>query len=323
MRQAFELYATGYYSMRALAGRLAKEGLIASNGKPIPQAHIRNFLTNPFYMGRVRWHELDVPGKHPPLVTPTLFEKVQSTIRGRYRHPGVKGGIDGFPLRGLGICATCRGHMTAERHGRWSYYRCSRQTFQKELCRARFCNADKAHTAVEALCRRVRLARATADKIQQAADRLIRERVISQEERMATLTTERDSFIDKETKLTESFMASDISSKVYQAAAAKLRQEQTRIEADLSRVNVDADQLRGRVQETLRLATSLSDLYEMLNDVRRAELLRAVFSVVVLGPEGVVGFTLKPPFDELVKPQHPHETGGDHAHLAEVILDAA
>jgi DNA invertase Pin-like site-specific DNA recombinase len=62
IRRAFELYATGFYSMRALADRLAKEGLVASNGRAIPQAHIRIFLTNPFYVGRLRWQELDLPG---------------------------------------------------------------------------------------------------------------------------------------------------------------------------------------------------------------------------------------------------------------------
>jgi site-specific DNA recombinase len=48
VRRAFELYATGWYSVRALAKILARDGLVAKNGWPISQAHLRRLLSNPF-----------------------------------------------------------------------------------------------------------------------------------------------------------------------------------------------------------------------------------------------------------------------------------
>jgi site-specific DNA recombinase len=322
MRRAFELYATGIYSMRSLADRLAKEGLVASNGRAIPQAHIRIFLTNPFYVGRLRWQELDLPGKQPALVQRELFDRVQTMIRTRFRNQGVKGSIGGFPLRGIAICASCRGRMTAERHKRWGYYRCSRQSFQKDLCRAKFCNAERAHVGVEDLCRRIRLPRAQADAIQRAADRLIQQRVGKQEQRLASLLTQRAALTAKEMKLTEAFMAGDMSPNAYKTATATLRHDSAEVDASASRTGADPDALRTKVREVLRLATSLWDVYEILNDVRRADLLHSVFKSIVIGPDGVAGFTLKTPFD-ILSPGPSLARVTRIRDVAERILDAA
>jgi site-specific DNA recombinase len=130
MKRAFELYARGWYSIRMLANRLAKEGLVAGNGYPIPQAHLRRLLANSFYAGCVRWHDLECPGTHQALISRELFDKVQEVINQRYKNPGPKGSvIPGFPLRGLAVCAACRGRMTAEHHGKWSYYRAVARRF--------------------------------------------------------------------------------------------------------------------------------------------------------------------------------------------------
>ena len=50
----------------------------------------------------------------------------------------------------------------------------------------------------------------------------------------------------------------------------------------------------------LKFATSLSDLYDQLAESERVELLRGVFGSIVLGAEGVVGFTRESPFDRIV-----------------------
>src|SRR5688572_25857167 len=158
LRRAFELYATGWYSVRRLVTTLARDGLVNKNGSVVSQAHLRRLLSNPFYTGVVHWDDLQAKGRHPALVSDSLFEKVQQVTKQRYKNPGHSGSvIPGFALRGLAICSVCRGRMTGERHGKWLYYRCSRQTFRRELCNARFCNAARAHEQITQICQRVRL----------------------------------------------------------------------------------------------------------------------------------------------------------------------
>lgn len=299
--RAFELYATGNYSLRGLAQRLASEGLVTKPGHPLPQSNIRLLLTNPFYIGRVVWKGLDLPGEHPALTTPEIFNRVQKLVEQRYRHVGIKGTVPGFPLRGVAMCASCRGRMTAERHGRWGYYRCSRQTYKKERCSARFSSATQAHVDLKRLCNRVQISRGTAEAIRDAAAQLIAQRVVSHDDRISALRDEHSRLLTQETQLTDAFSAGDVSPEAYKETTAGLRHRRAEIEERIDRPPVAEEDLKASVRRTLDLATSLWDLYEPLDDARRTELLRAVFRTIVLGPEGIVGFSLNSPFDMLQK----------------------
>ncbi len=324
MRTAFDLYASGWYSIRRLSERLGRQGVVSRTGRPISQAYLRNLLTNPFYAGRLRWGDLEIPGKHPPLVALDLFEKVQTVIKSKYRNPGVKGSVYDFPLRGLATCSTCRGHMTAERHdGRWGYYRCGRNAYQKELCRARFCNSERAHRGLERVCKQIRLSRATAEAIREAADALIRDRIASAQQKREALEAEQARLLEQEMRLTEGFTTGDISPNAYKVKTAGLKKRQVEVVEQLNRSLVTQEALTAKVDETLRLATSLWDLYEQLSDLKRIDLLRSVFSAIVLGPEGVVGFTLKPPFDRIVHASTTAETVQRRNELAGAILTSA
>ena len=321
MRRAFELYATGWYSMRALARRLAKEGLVASNGKPIPQAHVRRLLSNPFYIGRVRWQDIEAQGSHPPLVTDSLFAKVQAMTKQRFRDSGVKGSIVGFPLRGLAICAYCRGRMTAERHRRWSYYRCSRRSYRKEACASGYCNADKAHAALQRVCLQIRLGRETGEAIMRVAQAIIDERTAKANQRAGQLQTRTADLLNDEVRLAEAFTAEDISPKAFVATVSKIKGARAQLEHDLARPVPTAADLSTRVARTVQVASCLWDLYEQMNEPRRIELLRNVFKAVVLDRDGIAGFTLNPPFDKLAVPHGPKLRTTEE--MAQAIVDAA
>lgn len=325
MRSAFEAYATGFHSIKTLTGRLARQGLVSQSGGPLAHSHMRALLSNAFYAGRLRWGELDVEGKHPPFISLDLFEKVQEVIRRKYRNPGTRGGVNGFPLRGLAICATCRGNMTAERHdGKWGYYRCGRNAYRKELCRAKFCNADRAHRDLERICQRVRLSREKADAIRKAATRLIDKRVATAEHERTRLDGEENRLLEQEMRLTQSFTSGDTSPDVYKAQGSTIRKRRLEILERLGRTNVTREALVAKVDDTLKLATSLWDLYEQLSDAKQVELLRGVFTALVISAEGVVGFTLKPPFDRLSKAvTTPGASPPRDKTLAEAILDTA
>src|SRR5262249_2420630 len=145
-------------------------------------------------------------GQHPPLISRELFDRVQSVIAERYKNPGPKGScIPGFPLRGLATCASCRGRMTGERHARWSYYRCSRQTYRRELCSARMRNVNQAHAGLERICRQLRINRELAEDIGEAAKALIASRVTEATLRRKNVEIEQGKLLETEMRLTDAF----------------------------------------------------------------------------------------------------------------------
>lgn len=87
VREAFRLYATGEYSLAGLQSELAAKGLTSPAarrpGAPPPVSTLARALANPFNIGIVEWDEIEYPGKHKPLVTRGLFERVQDVLHSR------------------------------------------------------------------------------------------------------------------------------------------------------------------------------------------------------------------------------------------------
>jgi site-specific DNA recombinase len=314
--RAFSLFAGGQLSIDTVASKLAAEGLTSSTGTPLSHSYMKRILTNPFYVGRIEWKDLRVKGQHQPLVEESLFERVQETFRSRYIRPLSHRTTAGFPLKGLATCARCRGHMTAERHGRWGYYRCSRKANNPVKCDARFCPVRRAHADVLRLLRGLQLTRDAADEVAREATRLIQLRAETASERRRVLEGEQAQVVSAEGKLTEIFLAGHLSPEVYQQKAFALRSRQSQLERDVQATAAPTGQLQERVRKSLDLSTSMGDLYEQFDDWRRRELLKAVFTGVVLGADGLVGYSLRAPFASL---RESHSAGA----RAEAILDAA
>ncbi len=123
VRQAFELYATGSYSLDLLRHEMATRGLLGSTGKPLAFDSIARLLHNPFYAGLIRIYKTNemFEGKHAPLVSMALFERVQAILSGRL-YPRVE--THSFLFRRLIKCNRCGRSLTGERQKGRVYYRC-------------------------------------------------------------------------------------------------------------------------------------------------------------------------------------------------------
>ncbi|GAB5445457.1 recombinase family protein [Gymnodinialimonas sp.] len=80
---AFQRYATGRYTYKALAEELAIQGLRKADGGPLRPDMIARILKNPFYTGDIRIAGKQYKGIHQPLITPELFRKVQRLLNRR------------------------------------------------------------------------------------------------------------------------------------------------------------------------------------------------------------------------------------------------
>lgn len=137
IKKAFELYATGQYSLIELADKLYKEGLKSRTGNSyFHRSTLAQILKNPFYYGVFRWRDKVHQGKHEPLIPEELFEKVQAMLEGRAvcpPKPEKKLFTYGNQLMRCGECGCA---ITAEEHYKISkatgeklhyiYYRCSK-----------------------------------------------------------------------------------------------------------------------------------------------------------------------------------------------------
>ena len=124
VRHAFERYATASYSLKKLRMELHQLGLRARTGLPLRPSTLSDMLHNPFYIGLIRiWRTGETfQGIHAPLVTQTVFERVQAVMQGKTATKMVK---HDFLFRRLIRCEQCGHLLTGERQKqRFVYYRC-------------------------------------------------------------------------------------------------------------------------------------------------------------------------------------------------------
>ncbi len=125
--EAFQLYASGRYSLDLLRHELKIRGLTQPGGGPLSFNGISKMLRNPFYIGLMRIAKSGetFQGNHEPLVTKNAFDRVQAILSGRL-YPRIE--VHQFRYRRLIKCQACGRSLTGERQKGRVYYRCHERT---------------------------------------------------------------------------------------------------------------------------------------------------------------------------------------------------
>lgn len=123
VKEMFDLYASGQYSLESLVAEMERRGLRNRNNRPLSRAGIGTILSNPFYCGiiKIKTTGDTYKGRHQPLISVTTFEHVQAIKAGK---SGKKVTRHNYVFRGLFRCGLCNAAMTPERQKGHVYYRC-------------------------------------------------------------------------------------------------------------------------------------------------------------------------------------------------------
>lgn len=122
VRRAFEMYATGQYSIRTLRPMLHEWGLRTASGKAMSRNAVNAMLRRPFYFGLIDVNGEAFAGAHPPLISKALFDAVGAVLDGRIAKRSYE--TRPYILRRMIRCAQCNRHLYAETQKGHTYYRC-------------------------------------------------------------------------------------------------------------------------------------------------------------------------------------------------------
>lgn len=126
VKKAFELYSTGEHTIKNLNKIMGSLGLTNKVNKPLNWKMLYRVLRNPFYHGTILHNGEEFEGKfHKPLVTKTLFDRVQLVIEGKAN----KFKKSHFYLfQGLVKCGTCGKAMRSQTaKGKYKYFYCRKE----------------------------------------------------------------------------------------------------------------------------------------------------------------------------------------------------
>jgi site-specific DNA recombinase len=129
IQKAFELYATGNYTLSELRGRINDAGLIGVRGGVLSKGNFHRFLQNPIYCGLIRYKGELYQGRHPAIISKSLFDCVQDVLKQKSRPK--KRHSRSYPLQGIFRCGECGCMITHERQKGHLYLRCTKK---KDAC---------------------------------------------------------------------------------------------------------------------------------------------------------------------------------------------
>lgn len=196
VQKAFELYATGAYSMDLLRAKMQKEhGVVWARG------YVGKLLSNSFYHGEMLVKGKTYPHRYTPIISKTLFDQVQEVKDGLNKKP-VKYRGKGYIYRGLLRCGDCGLSITPEQHKGFVYYHCTQYNgkhgakwFREETLTERIGEAFKALQMPEAL---VTQTIATLDAVHQEKVTFHNQEYSKLTQEHKTLTTMMDNlYLDK------------------------------------------------------------------------------------------------------------------------------
>ncbi len=139
VRKAFELYATGDYALAELRSRINGLGLMGRREMRLSINNYHKMLRNPVYYGMIRCKGEMYDGKHEPIITKALFDRVQEVMKAKSKAKTPQ--LKPFLYRGLFRCGECGCFITTETQKSHNYLRCTKR---KGACSQRFLREESA-----------------------------------------------------------------------------------------------------------------------------------------------------------------------------------
>ena len=122
IKQLYEWFATGQYSLKAVAAKARLDGLRLGDAK-LHKSEVHHVLRKRLYSGDFDWDGITYHGTHEPLISKATWERVQElldakTIRKLMKHD--------FPYSGIVTCGHCGLQLVGEiKKQRYVYYHCT------------------------------------------------------------------------------------------------------------------------------------------------------------------------------------------------------
>jgi len=293
IREAFNLYSNGKFSLPDLAEEMFRRGLRNKKGRRVTVTGIVTILKNPFYIGlmRIKRNGQVYPGNHEPLIATDVFEKAQRVLAGK-RPDRSKSFC--YTYSRIAKCKTCGYSLIAEAHKGHVYYLCHNRPF-KEDCPSTSVREERLDEAVLGVFAAIDLLPEELAFIPTKLDECRKESEKVRAARIAGLKLQLDQLQGRLEKLADALIDGTIETELFTKKQADLLLEQARRKEDLAQADKGLLSTLQNLAKVVELAKSPSLLYKTASVEMRRELLKALLSNFVVSGKNVE-LTLAIPF---------------------------
>lgn len=298
VKRAFQLYATGNYSIPNLAEKLSQEGLRSRTNRRVHGSSIHKMLNNPIYYGWFRWKEQIYKGIHTPIVSKDLYDAVQEVFHPR-KHT-VERNIHNFVFRGHLVCGECGLKITAETKKGHTYYRCTKSK-GADKCSQKYLREEDLIKEIESSLAKLKVDDKLLDLMIEASKTIGQNEwnnIRKIEKKHQTLLTN-NKF--RQDSLIEKFIDNTIPEEHYNRKLAEFRNEEATIEDDLRSVKENFHNVFEKIEQAATFAKHAKKIFKRGNPEIKKEVVAILSSNILIKDKRILEFRLAEPFDSVIK----------------------
>ena len=311
VKQMFELYARGDQTMADIADFLKENGAITSGGKLFKDDKVKSILQNPFYYGHFIYNGELHEGRHTPIVSKALWDKVQAVIEQRgHQKPQAK---EPIPFLGVIRCTVCGMAITAETKTKtqlngnthsWTYYRCSRKNKAIKCVEPAIREKDLL-PQISALLGEYEMLDTTYDYM---TDRVAQDEQAEDADNVSAVATLKDRIANLDSKqkiLLDSYLDQDIDRQTFLAKKSEILSEKKSLEENLTSLTTNHNAWIEPMRNWLKTAKSICNLREtddlngqkaVLSEIFGSNLAMRGKTLIALGDKNMDGTAPKTAF---------------------------
>ncbi len=274
VRQAFELYASGNYSLNSLRSAMAVRGLLTQSGKTLSAAQMSEILANRFYYGLMCVKGQTFIGKYEPLISKSLFDKVRAQAEGRTPCRSSYG--RDYALRKMIICGSCGRGLYGELQKGFIYYRCHNESCVGVCIRETSCAEQVSHILSYLPEPPILL-----QTLREMFDIEMAKQSEHLKENTKSILLQTANIEARERRITDLFIDGSIEQSVYQNRKLELQNERLSLQEKRKEVTAEADPEQ-RTQNFLELVSSLRSMAQTEFRLENREMLKSALSNFII-----------------------------------------
>ncbi|MFG6443972.1 recombinase zinc beta ribbon domain-containing protein [Microbacterium sp. P07] len=307
---AFELFATGNYSIPALADELYLRGLKsrATRSRPAGQLsdnQLLRLLQDPYYLGLARYKDQLYEGRHDALVDGALYARVQEVVslqstgeRQRTHHHYLKGSL---------FCGRCdetdeTGWMVLAnvnaRAGTYEYFFCRRR--QEHLCDSPYIQSARIESAIEQCWMSLKVTPGFLDAFRRGVKQTVEQDQAAARSLHRQLSDNLTKLDAQEQNLLDLAADGLIARDTIRKRITAITKQRAIMSSKLDNVEHHLAAVLNYIDAAVSLLERPGELYAQASDETRRAMNQSVFSKLFIYADEVTRVELREPFDAIL-----------------------
>ena len=302
IKQMFQLYGSGQYSMMSLQEWLQDKNILSKNGTIISFSRINNTLNNPFYYGLIRWHGEAKMGKHTPLISKELFDRCQYVL-GKHRHFLLRQHKYDFLLRGFLYCPCGMrnvGDVNTIRSNKQKvyYYHCQKR--YSPDCKEKYAHAKEIERQVEEHIKKLEFDDDFLEAVKQRAKNFITTGKHEENGVRQTLINKKTALITRRNKLEDLLIDGALDSDTYKRKHSELSLQILNLETQEEVTDQETKLDMPLLEQTLFMTRDIYQTYKRASDPVKRHYIRFFYEKFIVSDRNIIEAKPTPVFEALL-----------------------